>query len=229
MKPAQFTTAAAAALSLLLATVPAAAQIVYPFPTYSGAFRDSSVRVEVTPRDAEVYVDGYYAGTVDEFDGVFQRLRVEPGQHEIAIYRDGYRTHRQQVYLARDRTFRIRAELEPLAPGEAAEARPTPGARAVVTGVAPPRIVPPRPLPGAPDRPAGDGRLSILVQPADAEVLIDGQPWPSAAGQDAILVDVSEGRHVIQVRKAGYVGYLTEVDVRPGETETVTVNLRAQP
>jgi hypothetical protein len=58
----------------------------------------------VTPRDAEVYVDGYYAGNVDDYDGSFQRLRVEPGEHEIAIFRDGYRAFRQKVYLARDNT-----------------------------------------------------------------------------------------------------------------------------
>ena len=55
----------------------------------------------MTPRDAEVYVDGYYAGDVDDFDGTFQRLRVEPGEHEIEIYKDGFRPFRQKVYLAR--------------------------------------------------------------------------------------------------------------------------------
>ena len=66
----------------------------YPYPPY-GYYRwepEASVRIEVTPRDAEVYVDGYYAGNVDDFDGSFQRLRVEPGEHEIAIFREGFRT-----------------------------------------------------------------------------------------------------------------------------------------
>ena len=34
------------------------------------------VRLMVRPRDAAVYVDGYYAGVVDDFDGVFQRLTL---------------------------------------------------------------------------------------------------------------------------------------------------------
>ena len=60
----------------------------YPYPPPYGYYGwiDASVRLEVTPRDAEVYVDGYYAGTVDDFDGTFQRLRVEPGQHDLEIY-----------------------------------------------------------------------------------------------------------------------------------------------
>jgi hypothetical protein len=45
-------------------------------------FRDeltASVRLVVTPREAEVYVDGYLAGTVDDYDGIFQRLHLRPG------------------------------------------------------------------------------------------------------------------------------------------------------
>ena len=53
---------------------------------------DASVRLDVKPKEAEVYVDGYYAGMVDDFDGTFQRLRVEPGEHEIELWLDGYRT-----------------------------------------------------------------------------------------------------------------------------------------
>jgi hypothetical protein len=50
-----------------------------PYPPYGyyGFDPDASLRIEVTPRDAEVYVDGYYAGTVDDFDGTFQRLHID--------------------------------------------------------------------------------------------------------------------------------------------------------
>ena len=54
---------------------------MYPPPyRYGFGQPDSSVRVEVKPKEAEVFVDGYYAGIVDDFDGVFQRLRVTPGR-----------------------------------------------------------------------------------------------------------------------------------------------------
>jgi hypothetical protein len=69
----------------------------------------------------------------------------------------------------------------------------------------------------------------IRVQPRDADLSIDGQPWPATPGQDDVVVDLSEGRHVIQVRKAGFVGYLREVEVRSGETVDVDVTLRPQP
>jgi len=38
----------------------------------------AEVRVLVTPPEAAVYVDGYYAGLVDDLDGFFQRLPLTP-------------------------------------------------------------------------------------------------------------------------------------------------------
>ena len=36
-----------------------------------------AVRIVDAPRDAQVLVDGYYAGVVDDYDGVFQHLNLE--------------------------------------------------------------------------------------------------------------------------------------------------------
>ena len=41
-------------------------------------------------------------------------LRVEPGEHEIELYLDGYRTVKQKVYLTQDNTFRIKYQMERL-------------------------------------------------------------------------------------------------------------------
>ena len=48
------------------------------------------LRLKVRPRDAQVYVDGYYVGIVDDFDGVFQRVRLEEGPHQIEIRHPAY-------------------------------------------------------------------------------------------------------------------------------------------
>ena len=78
----------------------------------------------ITPREAMVYVDGYLAGTVDEFDGTFQRLHVAPGEHELVIYLQGYRTIRQHLYLGPNATRKITETMEKLAAGEEAERPP---------------------------------------------------------------------------------------------------------
>jgi hypothetical protein len=44
-----------------------------------------AVRIVDAPRDAQVLVDGYYAGVVDDYDGVFQHLNLDAGSHRIEI------------------------------------------------------------------------------------------------------------------------------------------------
>jgi hypothetical protein len=56
-------------------------------------------------------VDGSYAGTADEFDGLFQRLHVAPGRHEIALKLEGYRTHRMRVYVPYDGTLKLHHDM----------------------------------------------------------------------------------------------------------------------
>ena len=98
-----------------------------PFAYAHGPY--SSLRLQISARDTEVFVDGYYAGIVDDFDGFMQRLHVEPGQHTIQLYLAGHRIAEQQVSLQPGGTFRIRHTMEPLAAGEAAPTRPTPSPR----------------------------------------------------------------------------------------------------
>jgi hypothetical protein len=53
---------------------------------YVRTYRDTgSVRLLVDEEKTRVYVDGYYAGIVDDYDGVFQHLNLEPGTHQIEI------------------------------------------------------------------------------------------------------------------------------------------------
>ncbi len=236
----------------------ATAQIIvpgYPYPAYRYAMRDASVRFDVKPNDASVYVDGYYAGIVDDFDGTFQRLRTAPGGHEITVYLEGHRTYTERVYLSPDTTFKFRHRMEPLAAGQVAERPPAPppqpppqqfegqepgqpGDGAPPRGPfgrrgAPPNYPPPpqggqQPPPGAAPNDGRRGTLSLGVDPSDAEVLVDGTPWRGAS-QDRLLIDLSEGRHNIQIRKAGFVGYLTDVQIRRGDTTTLDVQLKTQP
>jgi len=47
------------------------------------------VRITDAPKDAPVYADGYYVGTVNDFDGAFQHLNLEPGTHHIEVCEQG--------------------------------------------------------------------------------------------------------------------------------------------
>ena len=71
------------------------------------------VRLQVRPRNAEVYVDGYYAGIVDNFDGVFQRLTLEVGPHRIELEAPGFEPQSFDVYVDPTRTVNLRSDLRP--------------------------------------------------------------------------------------------------------------------
>lgn len=71
------------------------------------------VRLKVDRRDAEVFVDGYYAGTVDDFDGVFQELRLEDGGYRIEIRAPGFETLVFDVRVQPGRTITYRGHMTP--------------------------------------------------------------------------------------------------------------------
>lgn len=82
-----------------------------PASSYDGDLYYGDVRLLVNPRDAEVYVDGYYAGIVDDFDGQYQRLALEAGPHKIEIGGRGLEPQVFDVYVDPSRTVDLRADL----------------------------------------------------------------------------------------------------------------------
>jgi hypothetical protein len=184
-----------------------------------------SLRLQVSPRETEVFVDGYLAGRVDDFDGTFQRLRLEPGGHEIALYLEGHRTVRERLRLVSGADVRVRHVMQPLAPGEPNEPRPEPTAPVPATSSSGPvRDVPATGVTAAP-APTGFGAVSIRVQPADAEVFIDGERWDAPAGSERLVVQLAPGSHQVECRREGHAPYSTVVEVRAREATVLNVSL----
>ena len=103
----------------------------YPYAGYAyGLTLNSDLKVNVTPKDAQVFVDGYYAGESNE------RVPLASGGHVITIYRDGYRTVTRSIYAGPGSTVKFSDRLEPLRPGEVS-APPTAPASPTVAPVAP--------------------------------------------------------------------------------------------
>jgi hypothetical protein len=196
-----------------------------------------------------VFVDGYYAGIVDDFDGVFQRLHVPPGDHELILYKEGYRTVHQTVYLSIDSTFKVRYNMEKLQAGDVAEPRPVPK-EPPPTAAAPPRPpqgppvgprrgpagprqpLPPPPPPGQPGPRGGEtsayGTLAVRVQPGSATVLIDNERWEGPQGPERLLIELSEGPHRVQIQRDGFETFSTDITIRRGETTPLNVSLRTR-
>jgi hypothetical protein len=193
---------------------------------YGGYGYASEVRVMATPREAEVYVDGYLVGTVDDFDGWSQRLRLEPGEHEIELYLEGYRSVRQKMLFRPGETYKIRVALEKADPSEpaAARPRPDPSAAAAAREQPPDRGTYDRDAPRRADA-SGFGTLSIRVQPADAVILVDGERWDRPDGDPRLTLELAPGRHEVEVRSDGRRSYRTTVEIRPGEITPINVSL----
>lgn len=221
----------------------------YPFGYYPAFYPVSvGIRLEVEPKNAAVFVDGYYAGIVDDFNGFFQRLRIPPGDHELTLYLEGYRTIHQHVNLSARSGYKARYVLLPLPAGETSEAPPAPPPvptpppgtyalpRTPYRGTRPPSSVTPPPPPAPPGaitpgpptpftpRAATVGTIAVQVQPGGAEVLIDGERWTSSDAE-RLVVQVSAGRHHLEIRKSGYRSLTTDITVRGGVTTPLNFSL----
>jgi PEGA domain len=72
----------------------------YPAPGYPpnsvgvqpGTANSAGLSFEITPNDAEVYVDGSDVGPVSSFGPASEPLSVTPGRHHVEIRRQGYQT-----------------------------------------------------------------------------------------------------------------------------------------
>jgi hypothetical protein len=87
----------------------------YGGPQYSSSSslgEEGSLRLKIKPREASVFVDGYYVGTVDDFDGMFQKLHIEAGPHRVEIRAPGYETLTFEVRLVPDHTTTYTGELK---------------------------------------------------------------------------------------------------------------------
>jgi hypothetical protein len=86
----------------------------YRYGTYdSYYYATGELRLQVRPHQAEVYVDGYFAGHVDDFDGMFQGLRLEEGGHTIEIVAPGFEPLVFDVRILPGRKTTYRGELRP--------------------------------------------------------------------------------------------------------------------
>ena len=191
-------------------------------PYRRGGYRDAgSLRIIVQPERTRVYVDGYYAGVADDFDGIFQRLNVAPGRHDITLRLDGYRTQHFKVYVPYDRTIKIHYDMV-RGSGESSSddyaGRPADDYARFEGNDDDDRWD--RDEWGRDDDGRDAGTIRLEVRPRDASVYVDGE----FHGRQSTL-RLAPGRHRIEIVHPGYRTVEREVDVRPGRTTELEVEL----
>jgi hypothetical protein len=188
----------------------------YPYPPYGGwrvygNWQSAQVRLDVTPKDAQVYVDRYYAGVVDDYDGVFQHLSLLSGAHLVEIRKTGYRSLAIELNLYPGESITYRRVMEPstdaLESCSPASALP-PG---VEEGAAPPPV----------DLSARPGDVKFDVTPKDAEIYLDG--FYAGIVNDfngSQHLQVAAGRHHVSLKMAGYEPIEVELSIESNRTIT---------
>ena len=182
-----------------------------------------------------MYVDGYYAGVVDDFDGLFQRLNTSPGRHEITLKLEGYTAHRVKVYVAPDSTLKLRYDLQKGA-GETYEDLAGRAPEADLRREREPRESDTeretdqdnerwemQNRGAAGEEPVTLGRLKLTVRPTDASVYVDGAFRGTA--REAASLALAPGRHRVEVVRPGYRTVERDVEVVPGEPAEMSVDL----
>jgi hypothetical protein len=84
----------------------------YPRPGYPVG----ELRLRVTPRHAQVFIDGYYAGVVDDYDGIVQSLRLEDGPYHVELVAPGYEPLEFDVRIIPGQKITYRGDLLPQRP-----------------------------------------------------------------------------------------------------------------
>lgn len=72
------------------------------------------IKLKVKPVTAEVWVDGYFQGIVDDFDGMFQYLNLPVGQHRVEVKANGYQTLTFDTSIQQRDVISYRGELQPV-------------------------------------------------------------------------------------------------------------------
>jgi hypothetical protein len=79
----------------------------YPYGYYEYAPATGAVKFDTSVRDAEVYIDGAYAGTV----GKLKTMQLRPGSYDIEVRAPGRTQFDKKVYVAAGKTLHLNPEL----------------------------------------------------------------------------------------------------------------------
>jgi hypothetical protein len=79
----------------------------YPYGYYGYAPATGAVKFDTKVKDAEVYINGAYAGTV----GKLKTMNLRPGSYDIEVRQSGQTAFDKKVYVAAGKTLHLKPEL----------------------------------------------------------------------------------------------------------------------
>jgi hypothetical protein len=97
-------------------------------PGRAGAARTiatGGLRLETQPESAQVFVDGYYTGLVEDYGLRGKILDLTAGSHHVELRASGYAPFSFEVSITPNETSRFRGDLELLKPSQVRPAATT--------------------------------------------------------------------------------------------------------
>lgn len=198
--------------------------------------------IDVSPGKTEVWIDGRYTGTADDFDGFPQYLWLDRGVYDVVLYREGYKTIARQITVRSGQVISIDDRMqqgESVRPEDLAtktherrdervrseEERRDEIARRERDGMGDWRDRARRRMEerewdeGGVLRDDGSGRLRLDVEPADASVYLDGRFVGTGIDLQRSRngLRLEPGEHRIAVVRPGHKAEEQEFTVAAGE------------
>ncbi len=166
------------------------------------------MRLDVSPKDADVYVDGYYAGTVSDFNGVFHHLTVTAGPHVIEMRKTGLETLTIEMYVQPNHTITFRAVMQPAQSGSVNdETEPGLGTPPAVSSTMPSGV---------------PGDLCFDVTPKEAQVYVDGYYVGTVADWEGRRqrLTLAPGAHRVELQASDYETAQFDITIESRQTTT---------
>ena len=74
----------------------------------------ASIKCDVKPKDAQVYVDGDLVGTARDFNSSDHPLYIFPGQHTLEFRHPGHETYSTKLDLMPEQDMRLKVRMPKL-------------------------------------------------------------------------------------------------------------------
>jgi hypothetical protein len=73
----------------------------------------SELKLEISPSDASVYLDGQFYINAKELEGGARGIQLAPGEYKLEVVRPGYKTQSFTVVLGSEpRTLKVQMERQ---------------------------------------------------------------------------------------------------------------------
>lgn len=217
----------------------------YPYSSYrSYSTPDwTAIDTDISPEEAEIYLDGRYVGIADDFDGYPDYLYLEPGRYRLEFRLEGYETRSIDIRARRGAKHDIDQKLRriPGASRYSGSRRDSDPSAQRFWGKSRDSSEPVTREPidteevysNREDQRGPDGdreqetRLRLSVDPPDAAVYVDDRFVGTAEELSTRRrgISISPGKHTVTVLRPGLEEKAVSVQVDEGETEDLRVSL----